>query len=1275
MSMQTPSRGRLFRKYAVFLVALVSGLLLASGLVWNYFAYQENQAALLRLQREKAAGAASRIEQFVKEFQGQIGSSVQAAPAAGPPTLEQRRDEYRKLLRQAPAVTEISYLDASGREQLRVSRLAMDVVGSQTDLSQEARFREPKAGRVYFGPVYFRNESEPYMTLGLAETGREAGVALAEVNLKFIWDVVSRINIGRAGYAYVVDSRGQLIAHPDISLVLQKTDLSALSQVKAARAVPARPGQETEQAAIAADRQGRQVLTAYESIDPPGWSVFVEQPLEEAFASLYASLFRTALLLVVGLLLAVLASLLLARRLVTPIRALQAGAARLGAGELDQRIALRTGDELEALGDEFNRMAAQLQESYVGLEQKVEERTRELTESLEQQTATGEVLRVIASSPTDIQPVLDVVAESAARLCNATDAIIWRADGENLQSVAHYGPVTLVQPHRPLNRGWPAGRAVVDRKTIHVRDLAAELETEFPEAKSRQLHSGTRTDLSTPLLREGVPIGVITIRRTEVRPFTEKQIRLLKTFADQAVIAIENVRLFQELEERTSELARSVGELQALGEIGQTVSSTLDFQEVLTTIVAQAVQLSGTDAGAIYEFDQAAQEFELRATHGMSEEFVDVIRQARIRLGYTLVGQAAAERRAMQIPDIQADPEARFLEEWDLPLREHLERAGVRALLAVPLLREETIVGALVVRRKTPGEFQQATVDLLQTFAAQSVLPIQNARLFQEIEEKSHELEVASRHKSEFLANMSHELRTPLNAIIGFSEVLTEKMFGELNEKQEEYLNDILSSGRHLLSLINDILDLSKVEAGRMELEIETFSLPEALQNGVTMVKERAGNHGISLSLDVDPAIDLVEADQRKVKQIVFNLLSNAVKFTPDGGRVELSAGRADAEVQIAVRDSGIGIAQEDQDRIFEEFRQASHGSATTHEGTGLGLALTKRFVELHGGRIWVESELGSGSTFTFTLPVQAGADAVRSADSAPQRGSGETRGRGVADAGTRGRGDAETEAADALAASPLPRVSVSGSTVLLVEDDQRAIDLLTLYLSAAGFNVVVARDGEDGLALAREIRPASITLDILLPKLDGWDFLARAKADPAIADIPIVIVSMLDERGKGFALGAAEYLVKPVKRDDLLSALRRFAVSPVTINGPPKVLAIDDDPMAIELIEAVLRPEGYAVLKAASGEEGIAMAIGEQPALVILDLLMPNVDGFEVVERLRTDESTADIPIVILTSKTMTRAEKKRLNGRISHLAQKAGFDRAEFVQLVRSFCPASVP
>ena len=592
-----------------------------------------------------------------------------------------------------------------------------------------------------------------------------------------------------------------------------------------------------------------------------------------------------------------------------------------------------------------------------------------ISEALEQQTATSEILRVIANSPTDIQPVLDVVAENAAQLCEANDAQIYRLDGDVLRRVAVYGeiPAGQIGEERTVDRGWLGGRAVLNRQAIHVHDLEAESEAEFPLAKAYQKRLGarTRTVLHMPLLREGVPIGTISIRRTEVKPFSDKQLALLKTFSDQAVIAIENVRLFQELQARTRELARSVEELKALGEVGQAVSSTLELQTVLSTIVGRAVQLSGTDGGVIYEYDEAAEGFLLRASSRMEEVLVEALRAAPIRLGEGTTGRAATIRAPVQVPDILDDREY-----TGTRVRPMLARLGYRSGLAVPLLREERIMGALTVWRKEVGSFSAEVVNLLQTFATQSALAIQNARLFREIEDKSRQIEAANRHKSEFLANMSHELRTPLNAIIGFSEVLGERMFGELNEKQAEYTDDILSSGRHLLSLINEILDLSKVEAGRMELEVSTFDLPTALENARTFVRERAVRHAITLDLSVDERLGDFVGDERKIKQILLNLLSNAVKFTPEGGRIGIKARQANGSVEISVTDTGIGIAEEDQPKIFEEFRQVGSGYAHKVEGTGLGLTLAKKFVELHGGKIWVESEVGKGSRFIFTLPI-----------------------------------------------------------------------------------------------------------------------------------------------------------------------------------------------------------------------------------------------------------------------------------------------------------------
>jgi signal transduction histidine kinase len=519
---------------------------------------------------------------------------------------------------------------------------------------------------------------------------------------------------------------------------------------------------------------------------------------------------------------------------------------------------------------------------------------------------------------------------------------------------------------------------VRERRTIHVEDITTA-EAEFPDTvfRHRQTASTYRTILATPLLREGTPLGVIFLSRgPEVQPFSAKQISLLETFANQAVIAIENVRLFQELRARTAELTHSVEQLTALGEVGRAVSSTLDLNAVLDTIVTRANQLAGTDGCSILEYDEAAELFRLRASRYADPREAaaldPIARATPIHKGQGVAGRAALHREAVHIPDIAAEGA------YPSPVRTPLLQAGYRALLGVPLLREEQVIGVLTVIRKTPGDFAPEVVCVLTTFAVQSALAIQNARLFREIADKSRQLEAASRHKSEFLANMSHELRTPLNAILGFSEVLAERMFGEVNEKQAEYLQDILSSGRHLLSLINDILDLAKVEAGRLELELGRFHLPTALDNALTLLRERATRHGITLTQSVDERLADILADERKVKQILLNLLSNAVKFTPEGGRVTLTAAVADGAVTIAVSDTGVGIAPEDQAAIFEEFRQVGWDDARKQEGTGLGLTLAKKFVELHGGRIWSRARsardrrLPSRCRFAWTIGVRA---------------------------------------------------------------------------------------------------------------------------------------------------------------------------------------------------------------------------------------------------------------------------------------------------------------
>ena len=1660
-------RGRLFRKYFLLILALVCGALLISGGVGLYFAYQENKEALASLQREKAAGAAARIEQFVSQIEQQLAFA--ALPQLGAEGLEQRRIEFLKLLRVVPAVTDIAQIDARGREQLAVSRLAMDVAGADKDRSQEPAFKNARPGQTWFGPVYFRKETEPYMSIAVRSGGESGPVTVAEVNLKFIWDVVTRIRIGQKGKAYVVDSTGHLVADPDIGLVLRKTNLSALEQVQAAFA----PGADDSLAMLAKDLNGHSVLTAYAPIEPAreqtarggpastlGWKVFVEQPVAEVYAALDATIVRTVALIVAGLLFSALAALYLARSMVRPIRTLQEGAQRIGAGDLESQIDVRTGDELETLAGQFNSMTAQLRESYTGLERKVEERTAELTESLAYQTATSEILQVISSSPTNVQPVFDAIVRNAVRLCDAMFASAFRYDGEMLHFLAttsmneaflqtirdvypirpdrsqisgrailgrsvirledaladpdynrshaiagdwrrmlgvpllrdgnpigvivvgwkDAGPIPLaqerllktfadqaviavenvrlfnetkesleqqtatseilkvisksttdvqpvleaivesaaqlfpacnatifmrdgglvhrramagatvdarmreemasiypvpfdpqvstsaramaerrpnacldteapdvpehikragragrfrsnvvvplvrddegigtivlthpepgyslsdkqlallqtfadqaviaienvrlfnetkealerqtatseilrvisssttdVQPvfeaivqsglklfpdatvavtlpesdhvklaavaHRdrhfneawwkrfpfPLTREYMHGIALLERRMVDVADAMANedpslatgmtnflasgnramtimpmmrgdaaigtvtvarahpgalsdkqlallrtfasqaviaienvrlfnetkesLEQQTASAEILRVISSTPTDTQpvfnaivsasdrlipgaksalllrkgdrfvlaafshpvetlpaevreapldpennfpsrtmmrgevvhvpdwdaddvpefekgvgraygiksgvlVPLLRKGIGVGALAVTREVPGEFHEKEISLLQSFADQAVIAIENVRLFNETKEAleqqtaTAEVLRVISStptdtkpvFQAIveatqhlvaGEAGivlrqndrfvvvgysggkvedlpedvrnapldrdknfpsraildgevvqvtdwesadvpeherrvaqtygvrsglmvpllrkgegigalvvlrqtaglfdekevallrsfadqaviaienvrlfnetkealeqQTATSevlkvisrtTFDLQPVLQIVLDNARKLCDADRGTIFRPDDEGRYVPLafssaEGATAPGQPLEDAMRREPIRADRSsATGRAIVDGVTVHIPDVRADTAYRRL---DLS-----EASGLRSILAVPMLREGVPIGVLTLARTGEARpFADKQIELVTVFADQAVIAIENVRLFREIQEKSAQLEVANKHKSEFLANMSHELRTPLNAIIGFSEVLSDRMFGELNEKQADYMKDIHESGKHLLSLINDILDLSKIEAGRMDLELSNFDLPSALSNAMTLVRERAQRHAIQLSLSVDQRLGSFEADERKFKQIVLNLLSNAVKFTPDGGKVEVSAKLDTDHVAIAVKDTGIGIAPEDHAAVFEEFKQVGRDYTRKAEGTGLGLALTRRFVELHGGQVRLDSALGKGSTFTITLPIR----------------------------------------------------------------------------------------------------------------------------------------------------------------------------------------------------------------------------------------------------------------------------------------------------------------
>ena len=604
------------------------------------------------------------------------------------------------------------------------------------------------------------------------------------------------------------------------------------------------------------------------------------------------------------------------------------------------------------------------------LEKRLAEALKREAQALEQQTATSEILRVISRSPTDVQPVFNTVVQSGLRLLGGYSAtMMLLRDDDRLDLVAYTSTsaeadASLVHAFPLPLRRLPIGeRAVHERRAHAVEDVeSAPDATDVMRETGRA--RGWRSNLFVPMIREDVAVGLISITRREPGPFAADQIALLEIFAAQAVIAIENVRLFKDLQARNRELTEAVEQQTATAEILNVISrSPTNVQPVFDVILESAMRLCETAFGAIFRFD--GERLHLVGHLGIPPEGVEAYRQA-----YPMapkpemhISRAILERRVVYVPDILAEPQITYTGSAQ-------QAIGYRSLLMVPMLRDGQPVGVVGVGDREPGGLSNKHVALVRIFADQAVIAIENVRLFNELESANRELEAASRHKSEFLANMSHELRTPLNAVIGFSEVLLQRMFGELNAKQDEYLQDIYASGQHLLSLINDILDLSKIEAGRMELELADFDLPTAIENALILVRERAGRRGIALHQAVDLRLGPIRGDERKIKQVLLNILSNALKFTPEGGRIDVRAGLADGMAEISVADTGVGIAPEDQEAVFEEFRQVGT-AAKKVEGTGLGLALSRKFIELHDGRIWVQSQVGIGSTFTFTIPVR----------------------------------------------------------------------------------------------------------------------------------------------------------------------------------------------------------------------------------------------------------------------------------------------------------------
>jgi signal transduction histidine kinase len=591
----------------------------------------------------------------------------------------------------------------------------------------------------------------------------------------------------------------------------------------------------------------------------------------------------------------------------------------------------------------------------------LDEARQQLSEALEKQTATSEVLRVISSSPGDLQPVFETMLAHATRICGAEVGILFRYQDGAYTAVAQIGVVPEFAEYLargPIRPGPDTGlgRITKTRQTIHVVDTRAERvyakRDPWRVATAELLRA--RSLLNVPLLKEGDLIGAIGIYRQEVRRFTDKQIELVTNFAAQAVIAIDNTRLLNELRESLQQQTATADVLKVISR------STFDLQTVLDTLVESAARLCEADTACIVR--PQSDRLVFAANYRFPQEFIDLVTGSAIAAGRgTMAGRVFAECRSVHIPDVLADPEYAFSEAQRI--------IGFKSMLGVPLMREGTPIGIIVLQRTTVRPFTEKQIELVETFADQAVIAIENVRLFDEVQDKSRQLAEASQHKSQFLANMSHELRTPLNAVLGYTELILDDIYGEAPAKMRQVLDRIQRNGKHLLGLINDVLDLSKIEAGQLTLALADYSMQDVVASVHSAVESLAKEKHIALKVELQPNLPPAHGDERKLTQVLLNLVGNAIKFTDDG-EVAIKAATANGSITVSVRDSGPGITEADQAKIFEEFQQAESSITREKGGTGLGLTISKRIVELHGGRIWVESSPGEGSTFSFTLPL-----------------------------------------------------------------------------------------------------------------------------------------------------------------------------------------------------------------------------------------------------------------------------------------------------------------
>ena len=876
-------------------------------------------------------------------------------------------------------------------------------------------------------------------------------------------------------------------------------------------------------------------------------------------------------------------------------------------------LALENGSRAEALLEQAADRTAELNHVTSDLaaqRQETEQRTAELAII----NSVGEAM----ASQLDVQTITRLVGDKVRDIFRAevTSIYLLDRDTDMLHAIYSYDRGYVESIPRPLGDFGLTAQVITTRQTM----LAGTFEEMMQQGGLTAVYTSrdddeemTESMIFVPIITGDQVLGAVTVQSYEKHAYDEADMRLLSTLATNMGVAIENGRLFQETQRRAREMA-------ALSEVGRDISATLDLPTVLERIAQHTIELLDVCDSAIFLPDADGRTMRSEVALGAVAR---QLKSVTIRYGRGILGGIWQTGEAEVINDAVNDPRGSTIAGTE---SRHDER-----MMVTPLFSADNIVGLMAVWRNG-DPFTIRDLQFFVGLSRQAAVAIENARLFSSAEQAKAEAERANDAKSAFLANMSHELRTPLNAIMGFTRIVKRKAAGQLPEKQIDNLDKVLGSAEHLLGLINTILDIAKIEAGRMDVNSSRFQVGSLIE-ACTATSRPLLKPGVDLRHEVEAGLPAANTDQDKLNQILLNLLSNAAKFTPDG-TITVRAGQDGAMLLIDVADTGIGMNEEALGHVFEEFRQADATTTRKYGGTGLGLSISKHLAQLLGGDLTVESIEGEGSTFTLRILLDM------------ERPSSEEAGR-KSDNGYDAAGEAERPPAG----SPL---------ILAIDDSDDALSLLEHLLADAGFNVQSARSGGEGLVKAKKLRPAAITLDIKLPDMDSWQVLHRLKMDDSTRDIPVILLSIIEQRALGMQLGAAEYLLKPVDHNALLSALQR-SLPPA--DGKRSLLVVDDDAGARDMMVQMLENLPYEVYTAVDGLDALQMMDRHVPDAIVLDLVMPRLDGFGLLARLSEHEETAAIPVIVVTGKTLSHDEMSILNRGTQQVLQKRGLSGSDLV------------